>query len=124
MTPSSTKLRSQLRALDTRRRALLRRTIRSDELAVGTVSWVERKCGRAGCHCAEGSGHRQLQFLFADAGGTRRCKLIRKADEERLLQANEHYRAVRDDLRELVAIQKREHALLMALTRTRGLNYE
>ena len=96
----------------------------SDELAVGTVSWVERKCGRSGCHCAEGPGHRQLQFLFTDAEGTRRCKLVRKADEERLLEANERYRALRKDLRELLAIQKREHAILMALTRTRGLSYE
>jgi hypothetical protein len=124
MNLSNTKLRRQLRVLDTRRRALLRRLLNSEDLALGTVSWVERKCGRSGCHCAEGPGHRQLQFLFADAGGTRRCKLIRKADEERLLEANERYRAVRDDLRKLAVIQKREHALLMALTRTRALSYE
>ena len=113
-----------LRTLHARRRTLLRRLLTTAELAVGTVSWVHRKCGRPGCHCAEDPGHRQLLFLFADEDGRRRCKLVRKADEARLQEANKRYRAFRVDLRALAAIHTREHALLMALTRVRGLRYE
>ena len=65
-----------------------------------------------------------MYFLFADASGRRRCKLVRKADEARLEQANQRYRAFREDLRQLAAIQNRERALLMAWMRKRGLSYE
>lgn len=121
---STSKVLRQLRALQKRRQAVLRRLLGTQELAVGTVSWVDRKCGRPGCHCAQGPGHRQMHFLFADAQARRRCKLVRKADEPRLLQAGQRYRAFRADLRELAAIHKREHVLLMALRRARGLRYE
>jgi hypothetical protein len=124
MTPSTVKLERTLRALEARRRALLRHLALTEELAVGTVSWVDRRCGRPGCHCARGPGHRQAQFLFADAQGRRRCQLVRKADQRRLQEANQRYRLFRAGLRELVAIQNQERALLMALMRTRGLRYE
>jgi len=124
MSLSTSKTLRKLRTLQARRRTLLRLLLGSGELAVGTVSWVHRKCGRSGCHCARGLGHRQLHFLFADAQGRRRCKLVRRADEARLEQASERYRAFRDALRDLVAIQKRERAVLMELMRTRGLTYD
>lgn len=124
MSLSTSKLRRQLRALHKRRLAVLRRLLGTQELAVGTVSWVDRQCGRPGCHCAQGPGHRQMQFLFADAQGRRRCKLVRKADEPRLVRAGQRYRTFRAGVRELAAIHKREHALLMALRRARGLRYE
>ena len=124
MSPSTSKLQRELRALEARRRTLVRRLLGTAEMAVGTVSWVDRKCGRAGCHCARGGGHRQMQFLFADPEGVRRCQLVRNADQARLEKANERYRAFRDDLRELEAVQKREHEVLMALIQTRGLRYE
>jgi hypothetical protein len=124
MGSSTSKLQRELRALEARRRTVVRRLLSTAELAVGTVSWVDRKCGRAGCHCARGEGHRQMQFLFADPEGVRRCKLVRKADQTRLEEANERYRACRDDLRELGAIQKRQHEIQVALIEARGLRYE
>ena len=124
MTPSTVKLERTLRTLAARRRVLLRHLAGTEELAVGTVSWVDRRCGRPGCHCARGPGHRQAQFLFADPWGRRRCKLVRKADQRRLEEANQRYRLFRAGLRELAAIHKHEHALLTELMRTRGLSYE
>lgn len=124
MTVSTAKLLRTLRTLEARRRVLLRHLALSEELAVGTVSWVDRRCGRPGCHCAQGPGHRQAQFLFADAQGRRRCKIVRKADQDRLAAANQRYRLFRAALRELSGIDQREHALLTELMRTRGLRYE
>jgi hypothetical protein len=124
MNLSTSKMLRQIRTLQGRQHTLLQRLLRPGELAVGTVSWVDRKCGRPGCHCAKGPGHRQMHFLFADAAGRRRCKLIRKADQARLEEANERYREFRKDLRELAAIQNRERALLMDLMQKRGLSYE
>lgn len=123
MSLSTRKLQLRLQTLEARRRILLRRLAGTSKLAVGTVSWVDRKCGQPGCHCAQGCGHRQMQFLFAEEG-RRRCKLVRRVDETRLEQANDRYRDFREDLKELAAIQKREHELLLDLMHARGLRYE
>ena len=124
MALSTEKLREDLQALEKRRRRILRRLMGTEEMAVGTVSWVRRRCGRTGCHCARGGGHRQMQFLFKDASGRRRCKLIRKADQGRLAQASKRYADFRAGLRELKAIEKREARILVALREARGLTYE
>ncbi len=98
--------------------------MRDAELAVGTVSVVLRKCGNPGCHCARGDGHPQTLFLFNDEEGRRRCKLVRRADEVRLHAAGKRYRAFRQDLKQLRAIDRREKEILMALRDMRALRYE
>jgi len=123
MAESTEKLRTALRELEQRRRKILRRLLRRAELAVGTVSWVERTCGRAGCHCADGPGHRQLQFLSRDRQGRRRCQIVRKADQKRLLRASAIYAAFREDVRGLKAIQNEEEAILVALKEARQISY-
>ena len=94
------------------------------ELAVGTVATVGLKCGKPNCHCVDGPAHVHTQFLFIDEGGRRRCKLVRRADERRLLLAGERYRQFREDLRQLRANDKREKELLMARRDRRALYYE
>jgi hypothetical protein len=115
---------AELRQLGQERRRLLNRLTRVEELAVGTVSPVQRKCGNPSCHCAEGPGHPQVLFLFQDEQGERRCKLVRRADEARLLRAGERYRDFRDGLKRLRAIDRREKEILMALRSLRALRYE
>ena len=121
---SSTRIRSDLRRIHEGKRRFLRLLGQTHELAIGTVSIVQRKCGKAGCHCAEGAGHPQMLFLFNDDTRTRRCKLVRREDEKRLLRAARRYREVRAALRQLRAINKREEQILVALVDTRGLKYE
>jgi hypothetical protein len=123
MAESTEKLRATLHELERRRREILRRLWGRDELAVGTVSWVERSCGRAGCHCAEGQRHRQLQFLSKAGNGRRRCQIIRKADHGRLLRASARYKAIRAYARDLKAIQDEEAEILMALMEARQITY-
>ena len=117
-------LRESLREIQQKRRQLVRRLSQDQELAVGSVSEVRRKCGNPGCRCARGSGHLQTLFLFKDARGVRRCKLVRRADEQRLLQAGERYRAFREDLKQLRAIDRREKEILMAIRDQRALHYK
>lgn len=124
MAESRTKLLASLRDLHAERGRLLRRLMRGEELAVGTVSVVLRKCGNPRCHCAQGDGHPQTLFLFTDEGGQRRCKLIRRADEARLQSAGERYRLFREDVKRLRAIDRREKQMLMALRDERALRYE
>ena len=113
-----------LEKLHRERRQLLGRLSAGHELAVGTVSLVQRKCGNPNCRCAEGDGHAQVQFLFKDEDGPRRCKLIRKADEDRFLRAGECYTEFRADLRRLNDINSSERKILMSLRDLRAIHYD
>jgi hypothetical protein len=118
-------LLASLRQLAQERRRLIRRLTRDHELAVGTVSVVHRPCGNPACHCARGPGHPQTLFLFKDRKlGRRRCKLVRRADEARLLRAGQRYREFRQDLQALRAVDQRERQILMALLDARAIRYE
>jgi hypothetical protein len=121
---SRTQLLARLTALHRERRRLLRRLTAAHELAVGTVAVVARKCGNPTCHCADGDGHPQVQFLFKDPDGVRRCKLVRKADHQRLLLAGDRYRDFRADLRRLNDINSQERRILMSLRDLRAIHYE
>jgi hypothetical protein len=116
-------LLKKLDQLQKERRRLLRRVAGSNPLAVGSVSVVQRKCGNPHCRCSQGKGHPQTLFLFKDTAGKRRCKLIRRADEQRILKAGLRYRMFRQALKELRAIDKREKQILMALRDARAIDY-
>lgn len=124
MSKSSTDLRASLRQLRLQRSLLLRRLMRVEELAIGSVSVVQRKCGKANCRCAEGGGHKQTLFLFRGEDGRRHCKLIRQADSDRLLSAGKRYRDFRAALRELRAINEREQQILGKLMQQHAVHYE
>lgn len=117
-------LLTALQQLHQQRRHLVRRLKREHELAIGSVSVVNRKCGNPSCHCVDGPGHPQTLFLFKDRiEGHRRCKLVRRADEARMLQAGERYRQFREDLKRLRAIDLEEKRILMALAEVRAIRY-
>lgn len=125
MKTSRPKWLAALRQIHQERRHLIRRLKREHELAIGTVSVVERKCGNPTCHCADGPGHPQTLFLFKDdKGGPRRCKLVRRADEARLLRAGERYRVFRKDMKRLRAIDREEKQIFVALAEGRAIRYE
>ncbi len=124
VTMSRAQLLATLKKLYGERRRLLRRLTAQGELAIGTVSAVDRKCGNPTCHCVDAAGHPQVQFLFNDDEGRRRCKLVRKADEQRLLRAGERYADFRTDLRRLNDLSSREREMLMSLRDLRGIRYE
>lgn len=122
---SRTKLLASLRQLHQQRRRLIRRLTRENELAIGTVSVVNRKCGNPKCHCADGPGHPQTLFMFKDEEqGRRRCKLVRREDEAWMLKAGERYREFREDMKQLRAIDLEEKRILMALAEERAIRYE
>ena len=124
VTKSSSRHRTTLRQLHQARVRLLRLLGQVEELAIGTVSVVRRKCGKSGCHCAQDAGHPQTLFLYRGADGRRHCKLVRRRDEERLLRASRRYRAVRVAFRELRAINQREERILVAQMKVRALKYK
>ena len=116
---------ASLRQLHQERRRLIRRLTRENDLAIGTVSVVNRKCGNPNCHCVEGPGHSQTLFLFKDeTEGRRRCKLVRRADESWMLKAGKYYREFREDMKALRAIDLKEKRILMAIAEVRAIDYK
>ncbi len=125
MNKSRARLLASLSRLHHDRRRLVRHLKREHELAMGTVSVVKRKCGNPRCHCVQGPGHPQTLFLFKDdKERRRRCKLVRREDEARMLQAGKRYREFRRDMRQLRAIDLEEKRILMALAEERAIRYE
>ena len=125
MKKSRTKLLDFFRDLQQERRRLLRRLTREHEMAMGSVSRVKRKCGNPRCHCVQGPSHPQVLFLFRDKEtGQRRCKLIRRTDEQRMLRAGKRYKDFREDMKRLRTIDKQEKQILMALAEKRAIHYE
>lgn len=120
---STTKLHRTLNRLQQEHRKLLKYLTGKHELAIGSVSKMRRRCGNPRCHCRQGKGHLQVIFLFNDSRRCRRCKLIRRADENRMLQAANRYRQTRSHLRKLRAIQNRQRQILLALINKRGIRY-
>ncbi len=96
---------------------------KQDQIKVAHLENDVTKARNPACHCAKGTGHPQTLFLFKDDEGQRRCKLIRRADEKRLLRAGALYRQFRKDLRQLTTINKREKQSLMALVKARTIHY-
>lgn len=125
MGQSSRKLLAILKQLNQERQGLLRRLTGAQELAIGTVATIGRKCGNPSCHCLEGPGHLQTLFLFKDEKkGRRRCKLVRRVDEARMQRAGDGYRQFRDDMKQLRAIDREEKRILLALAHGRAVHYD
>jgi hypothetical protein len=115
-------LSGQLKALKAEQRSLLRFLLRQDELAIGTVYRVNKRCGSPYCHCRKGPGHPQTFFMFSEKG-KRRCQLVRQADVQRMRKAAERYRKCRDAIRRLKTIHFQEIKILMAQLVRKGIKY-
>jgi hypothetical protein len=117
-------LSSEMSDLERERRRLIRFLTSSYELAVGSVARVRRKCGNPRCGCLGGQGHPQTIFLFQDARGRRRCKLVRRADEAWMHKAGDRYRRWRKALIRLRAIENRQRQILVAEIKKRAIDYK
>ena len=117
------KLREKLKSLGAERRSLLHLLLRKDELAIGTVYKVNKRCGSPYCHCNKGPGHPHTFFMFSEKG-KRHCKFVRQADVPRIRRAAECYKKTRDALKRLKSIQLQENKILTDLIAKRGIKYQ
>jgi len=117
------KLLKQLNILRAEQRSLIRLLLRKDELAIGTVYKVNKRCGSPYCHCRKGPGHPQIFFMFTEEG-KRRCKFVRQLDVQRMRKAAEQYKKCRDALRRLKSVHLQEIKILTDLIAKRGIKYQ
>lgn len=125
MSPKSRKQHviQRLRAAEAQRAGVVGELAQTDELIIGSLSEVQRRCGKPGCHCAERPGHPQT-ILMSVRDGRRRCQLIRQADVAAVRQVVERYRMFREGLRRLSTLDATVVALLKELMRLRDEGYE
>lgn len=117
------KLLKQLNILRAEQRSLIRLLLRKDELAIGTVYKVNKRCGSPYCHCKKGPGHPHTFFMFTEEG-KRHCKFVRQADVPRIRKAAERYKKNRDAIRRLKSIHLQEIKILTDLIAKRGIKYQ
>lgn len=123
MVSSRPNIRVQLQDLQNRRQALLNTMMDAEQMIIGSVYDVLRRCGNASCHCAEKPAHRQTLLIFVKKG-KRVCKFVRQEDAEWVREAWKRYRGFKKDLRTIRALQKRELKLLGAQMRQHRISYE
>jgi len=122
-TKSRKRVVRRLRAAESRRAVVVAELAQPDGLIIGSLSEVQRRCGKPSCHCAERPGHPQT-ILMSVQDGRRRCQLIRQADLAAVRHAVERYRAFREGLRLLNTLDSTVLALLKELMRLRDEGYE
>jgi len=114
----------KLSDLHRRRNTVLSVLLKAEELALGTVSVVKRRCGNPYCHCAKKPAHEQTIFVFTDKTGRRRCRHVRREDEKRLAKGYENYLELKNALKQLKHLNTEECELLRAFADSRALVYD
>ena len=113
----------KLHALEARRARLIRALTRTVPLIVGSLSLVQRTCGKSTCHCATKPGH-AVWTLATTRDGRRRCQVIRIDDVEQARERVTAYKSYRQRLGELQAIENEEKEILRGLMENRNVPYE
>lgn len=121
-TKSRARVVRRLRELESQRAVVVDELAQTDALIIGSLSLVQRRCGKPSCHCADRPGHPQA-ILMSVEDGRRRCQLIRRADLGTVRPAVERYRSFRAGLRLLSTLDSKVWALLKELRRLRDEGY-
>jgi len=119
----ATTIIAHLRRLERQRTALLDGLLTPSSLLKGSLSLVNRTCGKSNCHCARGSGH-PVWVLATSRDGQPRRQVVRKADLEQVKQKVTEYQQFKDAMRRLEAIDQEEKQLLKGLLEKRHVAYE
>jgi hypothetical protein len=96
---------------------------RAEPLLAGSLSLVNRTCGKPTCHCTTKPGH-PVWTLVTSRQGRRRCQVIRLSDVEQVRQRVAAYKSFKQRLGELEAIEGEEKEILRGLMENRNVDYE
>lgn len=113
----------KLHALEAQRARLIRTLTRDEPLLVGSLSLVDRTCGKPTCHCATKPGH-PVWTLATRRDARRRCQVVRLDDVNEARRRVAAYKNFKQVLGELEAIEQDEKALLRGLMEDRNVTYE
>ena len=115
---------NEIQDVEQRGHDILEELLKEGPLLSGSLSEVKRKCGKPICYCAKGgSGHVQLQLGYTDKG-TRRSRVVRKADKEQVREWAERAKRYREALAKLQAIRSEQLGLLNDLKTAKSRIYK
>jgi len=90
-----------MRELEARRKALLRQLGRTRPLVEGSLSVVNRKCGKSACQCNRGGeGHRQVS-LCKKVAGRSHATYVPQGIEEQVRSWNKEHKRVKELLKDI-----------------------
>jgi len=113
----------KLRLLEQRRARLIEALCDDEPFLVGSLSLVQRTCGKPTCHCATTPAH-PAWVLATTRDARRRCQVVRLADVEDVRRWVALYRSFKQALRDLEAIDREQRALLRGLMEGRNVPYD
>jgi hypothetical protein len=94
-------------SLRRQRRTLLGRLPPLDGLLRGSLIECYKRCGKAGCKCAEGRGHGPKYYLSVSYPNSRpEMDYVPQDYQERVAQYLANFRRVRDILEEICAVNR------------------
>ena len=112
----------KIRSLEARRARLIDALAADEPLLIGSLSHVNRTCGKSSCHCATTPAH-PAWTLATTTDGRRRCQVVRLADVAEVRQRVASYKAFKQLLRDIEATESEQAALLRGLMEARDLPY-
>ncbi len=109
--------------LEAKRRRLVQRLLTDEPLLQGSLSLVNRTCGKQNCHCATRPAH-PAWVLATSESRRRRCQIVRQDDAEEVQRRVATYKDYRVTLRAVEATQKELKRLLRGLMDKRDVRYQ
>ena len=113
----------KLRVREQRRARLLDALCDDQPFLVGSLSLVQRTCGKPTCHCATTPAH-PAWVLATTRDARRRCQVVRLADVKDVRRQVELYKSFKKALRDLDAIDREQRALMRGLMEGRNVPYD
>ena len=113
----------KFRLLEQRRARLLEALCDDEPFLVGSLSLIQRTCGKPTCHCATTPAH-PAWVLATTRDARRRCQVVRLADVEDVRRRVELYKRFKQALRDLDAIDREQTVLLRGLMEGRNAPYD
>jgi len=93
--------------LKRRRKRLLRRLPPLDAVLRGSLIERYKRCGKSGCHCAQGQGHGPKYYLSVSRSGARpEMDYVPQDYQQQAEQYVANYRDIRDILDQLSSINR------------------
>lgn len=96
--------RAELSAAERSLRSRIAQLASGRRLLHGSLSERTSRCGKPGCHCAEGEGHQSLYLVQSQAGKVRQI-CVPKAWQDPVREAVSAYQEIRRLLDEVSALE-------------------
>ena len=122
LTNNFKKARNELRNLHAERNRLLCIFYRDKKLVAGSYAEVFIRCGKPTCHCHKEGGHFATR-LSHWVNGKLKSKIVCVADRGWVKSASDRYKAHKNALKKLRALQKDELEILNRIVKMKTIDY-